>query len=167
MFPVPGTSQHLSGCDVYIKNRQPKTPPIGVPTTTNNTDTVSYQNYLKGGQVGDKYGLSNANSVEKQQLSDLESRLNLITSEINKFTDQFEQGGTKIDNQTADNTQGSNIYLKELGITNSLIKNSSSGLDRILDDSDIVVLQRNYEYLFWTILATGAVVISMNLVKKM
>ena len=167
MFPVPGTSQPLKGCDVYIKNRQPKTPPIGVPATTNNTDTVSYQNYLKGGVVSNNYGLSKANSVQKQQLSDLESRLSLITSEINKFTNQFEQGGSKIDNQLISNIPGTQEYLKEIDITNTQIKNGSMGVDRILDDSDIVVLQKNYDYLFWTILAAGTVLISMNIVKKM
>jgi hypothetical protein len=166
MFPVPGTSQPLQGCDVYIKNRQPQTLPIGVSATTNNTDTVSYQNYLKGGTVGDKYGLSNANSVEKQQLSDLETRLGLITSEINKFTNKFEQGGAKIDNQLISNIPGTDKYLKELGITNSKIKHTSTTLNRILDDSDIVVLQKNYDYLFWSILAAGAVLVSMNIVKK-
>ena len=167
MFPVPGTSQPLKGCDVYIKNRQPKTPPIGVPSTTNNTDTVSYQNYSKGGTVGDKYGLSKANTVEKQQLNDLETRLSLITSEINKYTNQFEEGGSKIDNQLISNIPGTDGYLKEIGLTNSKIKHSSKGLDRILDDSDIVVLQKNYDYLLWSILAAGVVLVSMNLVKKM
>jgi hypothetical protein len=90
----------------------------------------------------------------------------LITSEINKLTTQFEQGGTKIDNQSADNTQGSNIYLKELDVTNTKIKNFSTNIDRILDDSDIVVLQKNYDYLFWSILAVGSLLISMNIVKK-
>ena len=167
MFPVPGTSQPLKGCDVYIKNRQPRTPPIGVSATTNNTDTVSYQNYLKGGTVGDKYGLSNANTVEKQQLSDLETRLNLITSEINKFTNQFQRDGSKIDNQLISNIPGTDGYLKDINKTNTKIKNSSTSLNRILDDSDIAVLQKNYDYLFWTILAAGAVLVSMNLVKKM
>jgi len=165
MFPV-GTSQPLKGCDVYIKNRQPQTPPIGVSATTNNTDTVSYQNYVKGGAVGDKYGLSSANSVQKQQLNDLETRLALITSEINKFTNQFEEGGSKIDNQLISNVPGTQAYLKEIGITKTKLQNAPTNIDRILDDSDIVVLQKNYDYLFWSILAAGTVLISMNLVKK-
>ena len=39
-------------------------------------------------------------------------------------------------------------------------------MDSLLDDSDIVVLQKNYDYMFWTILATGAVLVSMNIVKS-
>jgi hypothetical protein len=166
MFPNGGTSSASKGFDSYIKHREPKKPPIGVPTTTNNLDTVSYQNYLKGGPVGDNYGLSKANSVQKQQLSDLETRLNLITSEINKFTTQFEQAGSKIDNQLISNIPGTQKYLNEIDIANKQINTSSFGLDRILDDSDIVVLQKNYDYLFWSILAVGTLLISMNIVKK-
>ena len=166
MFPVPGTSQPLKGCDVYIKNREPQRPPIGVPSTTNNLDTVAYQNYSRGGAVGDRYGLSNANGVQKQQLSDLETRLKLITSEINKFTNQFEEGGTKIDNQLISNIPGTDGYLKDLDKTNAQIKNFTSNIDRILVDSDIVVLQKNYDYMFWSILAAGTLLISMNIVKK-
>jgi hypothetical protein len=166
MFPVPGTSQALKGCDVYIKNRQPKTPPIGVPKTTNNTDTVTYQNYLQGGQVGDKYGLSNATSLQKQQLNDLETRLNQITSQINKLTTYFENSGSQINDQSTKTIQGSEDYVKDLGVTNKQITLFSTNMNRILDDSDIVVLQKNYDYLFWSILAVGAVIISMNIVKK-
>jgi hypothetical protein len=166
MFPNGGTSSQSKGFDSYIKHREPKKPPIGVPATTNNLDTISYQNYLKGGAVGDKYGLSKANSVEKQQLSDLETRLSLITSNINKFTNLFEQGGTKIDNQLISNIPGTDEYLKELGLTNAQIKDTSTTINRVLDDSDIVVLQKNYDYLFWSILAAGAVLVSMNIVKK-
>jgi len=39
-------------------------------------------------------------------------------------------------------------------------------MTRILNDSDIVVLQKNYSYLFWTILATGTVLVTMNIAKK-
>ena len=90
----------------------------------------------------------------------------MITSEINKFTNQFEEGGTKIDNQLISNIPGTDGYLKDLDITNTQIKNFTSNIDRILDDSDIVVLQKNYDYLFWSILAVGTLLISMNIVKK-
>ena len=39
----------------------------------------------------------------------------------------------------------------------------NNNLDKILEDSDIVVLQKNYDYLFWTILAAGSVVVAMNI----
>ena len=166
MFPN-GSVNMLKGCDTYIKNRQPKTPPTGVPSTTYDTDTVTYQNYLPGsGEIPKQNGLSNATSVQTQQLSDLETRLNLITNEINKYTTLFENNGLQVDNQTNQNIKASNKYVKDISNTNNQIKNFSTNMNRILDDSDIVVLQKNYDYLFWSILATGIVLISMNIVKK-
>ena len=45
-------------------------------------------------------------------------------------------------------------------------KETADILIGLLDDSDIAVLQKNYDYLFWSILATGTVVVAMNIVKK-
>ena len=156
----------FTGTDVYLNIPELKTVPKGASNKVVSTDSVTFQNYINAGEIKKSYGLSKANSVQKQQLSDLETRLDLITSEINKFTSQFEQDGSKIDNQLISNIPGTQKYLKEIGITNSQIQNSSFGLDRVLDDSDIVVLQKNYDYLFWSILAAGTVLISMNIVKK-
>ena len=41
-----------------------------------------------------------------------------------------------------------------------------NNIDNILKDSDIVVLQKNYDYLFWSIIATATVLISINVVKN-
>ena len=59
-------------------------------------------------------------------------------------------------------------YLNELNYTDNKIKgfNTNTNIENILSDSDIVVLQKNYDYLFWSILATGTVVVAMNIVKK-
>ena len=43
---------------------------------------------------------------------------------------------------------------------------NTKNIQIILKDSDIVVLQKNYNYLFWSILAAGTVLVSMNIVKK-
>ena len=39
-------------------------------------------------------------------------------------------------------------------------------INGILTDSDIVVLQENYSYLFWSILAIAVVVITIHTIKK-
>ena len=38
-------------------------------------------------------------------------------------------------------------------------------INNILNDSDIYVLQQNYNYLFWAILASGMLLVSMNVLK--
>ena len=49
---------------------------------------------------------------------------------------------------------------------NKKIKNYDSNYENILQDSDVVVLQQNYDYLFWSIIAITTVIISMNIVKN-
>jgi hypothetical protein len=39
-------------------------------------------------------------------------------------------------------------------------------MDGIIRDSDITVLKENYNYLFWSILAVGTVLVTMNVTKK-
>jgi len=168
MFPN-GASQVNSNVDIYIKNREPITPPTGVSKTTLNTDTVSYQNYIPGGEISRQYGLASATSVQKQQLSNLQSRMNMITNQINNLSNQFKNDGSKVDRQSTDNLKGSTKYLNELDMTKNQINSFStniSDISGILNDSDIVVLQKNYDYLFWSILAAGTVLISMNIIKK-
>ena len=42
----------------------------------------------------------------------------------------------------------------------------STNINGILSDSDIVVLQENYSYLFWSILAIAIVVVTIHTIKK-
>jgi hypothetical protein len=65
-----------------------------------------------------------------------------------------------------ENVSGLDEYLTDLKKTNVKIKNFNTNVDNILNDSDIIILQKNYEYLFWSILAVGTLLISMNVVKK-
>ena len=74
------------------------------------------------------------------------------------------------ENQSKTNVSGINNYFKDLNKTNKNIINVSrkntNGLENILKDSDIVVLQKNYNYLSWSILALATILVSMNIVKK-
>ena len=132
----------------------------------NNIDSIIYQNYINGGNLDKSYGLANATSVQKQQLSQLQTKMNLISSQINKLTNSFSAGTIASEDQSKQNVLGLGEYLTSLQNTNTKISNFSENVDNILDDSDIVVLQKNYDYLFWTILASGTVLVSINLVKK-
>uniref|UniRef100_A0A6C0EV22 Uncharacterized protein n=1 Tax=viral metagenome TaxID=1070528 RepID=A0A6C0EV22_9ZZZZ len=166
VYPV-GDKQLLSGVNLFIKNVQPEFVPIGVSNNTNNSDTITYQNYVNGGNIGNEYGLSNATRLQKQELTQLQNRLNLLGSQIKNQTNSFIKGDTMINNQGVRNMVGLGSYLNEIDNTNNKIKATTGGnLQNILNDSDIVVLQQNYNYLFWSILAAGTVLISMNIIKK-
>jgi len=165
MYPN-GARQIDSNSSLYIRGKTPIAPPIGVPSTVNNTDTITYKNYVNGGAVGSSYGLANATSTQKQQLDQLQSKMNLLTSQINTLTNQFGTGSQQAESQSEANVQGIQDYLQGIKSTNNKINTFNTNVERILSDSDIVVLQKNYNYLFWSILAAGTVLVTMNIVKK-
>ena len=111
--------------------------------------------------------MANATTSQKTQLSALQDKLNLLTSQINGYTDKFSSGTNSLNNQSNKNMEGLGEYLKDFKKTNNNIKNINTGtVENILNDSDITVLQKNYEYLFWSILAAGTVLITMNMSKN-
>ena len=170
MYPFQGKSSANSSLNLYVRNRIPKTLPIGITENTNNIDSIMYENYLKGGKIENKYGLSNINDTQKQQLEQMETKLNLLTKQMNDYTNKYGNGAYVAEEQSKTNVSGLNGYLNDLNKANKHIINVSgvntNGLQNILKDSDIVVLQKNYDYLFWSILATGTVLVSMNIVKN-
>ena len=165
MYPN-GARQINQVVDLYIRGKTPISTPIGVPSTVNNTDTIAYSNYTNGGALSSSYGLANATSTQKQQLEQLQDRLNMLTSQINGYTNKFSSGTDSLNNQSSKNMEGLGDYLKDYKKTNTTIKNFNTNIENILNDSDITVLQKNYDYLFWSILAAGTVLITMNIAKK-
>jgi len=171
IFPFGGPSSINSDRNIYVRSKQPTSPPVGVTTNTNNIDTITYQNYLDSGKnVGSQYGLANATSSQKQQLEQLQTRMNLISTQLTDLTGRFQRGTNMAEQQSENNVSGMDNYLTDLKKTNvkmvGVAEHTAGGLHNILKDSDIVVLQKNYDYLFWSILAAGTVLVSMNIIKK-
>jgi hypothetical protein len=166
MYPA-GQMQVNPNVDLYVRNKMPSSPPIGVKNTTNNIDTLFYQNYVDGGAIDEAYGLSKASSVQKQQLQQMQTKMNLLSNQINNLTNQFSSGDQQVNQQSKTNIQSLDGFVRDIKNTNKKIKNyPSTNYENILQDSDIVVLQQNYDYLFWSIIAITTVIISMNIVKK-
>jgi hypothetical protein len=156
--------------DTYIRDQTPNSTPVGISQNTNNIDSIKYEKYLKGGALQNKYGLSNITDVQKQQLGQMETKLNLLTKQINDFTSKYGSGASIVENQLKTNDSGLDNYVEDLNKTNtniiSVAGKNQNGIQNLLKDSDIVVLQKNYDYLFWSILAAGTVLVSMNIIKK-
>jgi hypothetical protein len=170
MYPFGGPSNINSSKNIYIRSRIPKQPPLGVSQNTINTDTLSFQNYINKGDIGNKYGLANINDVQKQQLEQLQIKMNVLSNQITNLTNKFETGTTSAENQSRDNALGIGNYETNLLDTNETILytagETSGNIENVLKDSNIVVLQKNYSYLVWSILAAGTVLISMNVINK-
>ena len=171
MYPYgSGNISNSLNTDVYFKSKIPLKPPLGVSQNTNNTDSLTYKNYSNKGEIGSEYGLSNATTVQKQQLGQLKTQMEQLSIQILDLNTKFQSGTISAENQSIANSNGINNYLDDLTNTNAKISGTSNensgGIQNILNDSDIVVLQKNYNYLFWSILAAGTVLISINVVKQ-
>ena len=155
-----------SNFNTYVRSKMPITLPVGVSDKIDNIDSINYQNYVNGGELSDKYGLSEITSVQQQQLDQLQTKLDLLSNQIIKVTNQFGTGSQNAEQQSLKNVKGLKGYLTDLTKNTYKINNFNTSIDNIVKDSDIIVLQKNYDYLFWTILAAGTVLISMNIVKN-
>jgi hypothetical protein len=131
-----------------------------------NIDSNTYDNYDYSEDTDIPDGLANATDVQKQQLDQLQTRLKLLASQLSGYTGNYATGLQETQNQLRANTQGIQNYLHQIGNINNKLQSYDSNIDNILNDSDIVVLQKNYDYLFWSILAAGSVLVAMNVMKK-
>ena len=141
--------------------------PVGVTDKIVNIDSLAFENYPKTDKMDSSYGLANANTTQKQELDQLKTRLDQISQQLLDDTNSLNTDEIKVENQSTLQTQNIANYLKEYKNTNAKIKNSNpSNIIGIVNDSDINVLKENYNYYFWSILAVGTVLVTMNITKK-
>lgn len=166
MYPK-GSRANNSNVDLYVRKPKITNPPVGITDKILNVDSISYENYPKGsGDMKQSYNLSNATSVERQQLDQLQSTLDSLSSQINDYSSKFETNNNDVEKQSNKNINELSKYVKNINYANNKVKGFNTNVDNILKDSDIVVLQKNYDYLFWSIIATATVLVSINIVKK-
>jgi len=186
MWPYGGPSRPLQHVDTYIKNQVPASVPTGATNETISIDSAQYQFYNKAQPLPKQYGLVNATDADKKELERLQNKMKQQSNDISNYINKFNKATNTSENQADKNLQGLNVYQTELDDTTSQINklNSTSdnerqkesfsnygytannNINKILLDSDIGVLQKNYEYLLWTILATGSVLVAMNINKN-
>ena len=153
--------------DTYIRNKMVTKLPLGVDNTLKNVDTITYSNYVNSGKnVGESYGLPNINVLQKQALETVQSTLQSLAQQITDLNGTFNENEILVDQQSEINMKSLNQYLEEINQVQKKITNFDGNFENMLNDSDIVVLQKNYDYMFWSILALGTVLIAMNVVKK-
>jgi hypothetical protein len=166
MYPKGSKSTNTS-VDLYVRKPKLTSMPIGVSDKIFNIDSLTYDNYTKSDKdIGNSYGLSTANSVEKQQLDQLKTRLDQISQQLADNTGTLNTDEIKVVNQSTLQNKTISKYLKEYENTNNKIKNYASNMNGIVRDSDINILKENYNYYFWSILAVGTVLVTMNITKN-
>jgi len=164
-----GSRQPNSNSTLYVRGQGIIAPPQGVTSQVNNINSVQYQNYVASGKpLANSYGIASATEQEQIALQQSQNTLNQLGQDVAFITDVYEQGTNAMNAQSATNVQGVKNYVKDIKKTKKQIKNfdANTNVDGILLNSDITVLQQNYNYMFWSILAIGTVIVSMNISKK-
>lgn len=165
---LPNASAYSSTVhDTYIRNKMVTKVPLGVDNTLKNVDTVTYSNYVNTlKNVGESYGLPNINGNLKQALETIQSTLQSLAQQITDLNGTFNENEILVDQQSEINMKSLNQYLEEINEVQKKITKFDGNFENMLNDSDISVLQKNYDYMFWSILALGTVLIAMNVMKK-
>jgi hypothetical protein len=152
---------------VYVRNSTVITPPLGATTNIVNIDSIYYENYLKDNKMPSTVGLANTTRAQQEQLTQLQDKLNALSSKIVISTNEMKNKNDSIYNLTHKNLD----YLKEMkNITNKEHKLAESSItlniDNILHESDKIILHQNYKYLIWSFLAVSAVLITVSIKNK-
>ena len=178
----PNTFKPSVGKTTYIRDKKPTWSPIGTDNAVHTIDSITYQNYGRpGSSIQQKYGLANMIPVQKQQLSQLQDKLNLLLSQLNKNLDDLKKYNIDMTNTTKQNIvqgfqgfqgfqciegfQDAKPTLFKSSQLNSKIHNlekNKSNVDNILRDANIKTLQENYNYMLWSILALGTLIIAIK-----
>jgi hypothetical protein len=187
MYPK-GTKQFYSNSGLILGVRKPQ-----VDSSMNSScskdivdiDTIQYTNYIKGEPMTkdticgppivlnkDKKKLINLQnnilSVEQQSINqgnNLYNENNNNYESISKNSDQLNLNvNTYKENYLLNNNsiykEGmENIYTNKKYIT-------MNDINSMLSDTDITLLQENYSYIFWSILAIGLLTVTINQIKK-
>lgn len=156
-----------------------------------NIDTIQYNNYVKGTAMSPdtKCNISVISQEDKIKYDNIKSQLitigNDITSKMEALYNQdktiFQKLNTNAEQFKKDleNYKLTNLKIKkEFTSLQNLQSNNIEGMQNfttslnindingMLSDSDLRVLQGNYSYLMWSILAVGLLTVTINTMKK-
>jgi hypothetical protein len=135
-------------------------------------DSSTWANYQKGDEMtpDTKCGLGNATSKQQAKLEELRSQLNKLGSKMIDKINTLQSSDTSLNTDMSSTREQLDKNLREYSSVTStadtIKRTSIATTNGMLTDSDLVVLQENYGYLFWSIFAVGLVVVTMNVMKK-
>lgn len=136
-------------------------------------DTIEWNSYPNTGlmmSTNTVCGLEKATQDSNITREQLRAKLAVIAAEIVDKIKVLQSLNVDVDNQMgmdAESLQDMLSEYKSLNIKYSQYSSEDSlGLNGIVSDSNIVVLQENYSYLFWSILAIAVIIATIHQIKK-
>jgi len=144
--------------------------PPGNTKTIVDIDSVQWQNYKNTGKPVSASTFGNfgkLNPAEKEKLDKMTNELTSLARSINNKTNKLLTKNGNINNQLELNKVSFKDSTKDYDNITSMNENIAlNNIQGIVNDSDIVVLQENYRYLLWSIVAVGVVSLSLNVLNR-
>jgi hypothetical protein len=142
-----------------MKDKIPKTTEYGITKMVAPVDSAVYTGYNTGATfTPDKVGWTSADDT---------SGINTQADNLLDETGDYEDNIRDVQQQYKTNNNYYKEYAKEHD-SSEVIKTAieSDNYMKIVEDSEMAVLQKNTTYLVWGILATGTVLISMSMIRN-
>ncbi len=167
MYPK-GQRTYTSGVDMYTRD-----PTItGGNSSCNKNieyiDSVTWENYLKTGtemSAETKCKPEYNTQTQKDVLASLQDQMNVLSQQIQDKSREFMEKNKNVSTQIKKNSDYFNTNTKKYIELSQQKKQTNDSLENILQDSDITVLQENYNFMFWSILTVGTVILTVNMAK--
>jgi len=138
--------------------------------TVSNVDSLQWEKYpKKSSKMTPKTPCGYGSNVEDTQvkLSTLEKQIQNITSKIVGVIEKIEDQNINVNQNISTTDTTLDDYIKKYkNIASQIVQNDIPTQKIIVEDSDVYVLQENYSYMFWSILAIISVIVAMNLSRK-
>jgi hypothetical protein len=103
-----------------------------------------------------------SNAIQNQIISTAKQIVKIL-NDLNKKSDSINNKTGLNTNMIQANIQKYNDVIVEMSEFTDVRENNISN---IVKESDIKVLQENYGYMFWSILAIATVIVTMNIMRK-
>lgn len=167
-----------SNNNVLLGIRNPK---LKGSTTCNNkivdVDTIQYSNYIQGSQMtpDTKCNKSVISEENRAKFDNIRSQLAGVSQTIATKMQNLQEKDNKIYEKMNINAEQFKKDLEKYKSLNAKLRQeldiregmkNMNDLNGMLTDSDLIVLQENYSYILWSILAVGVLTITVNTMNK-
>lgn len=158
---------------LYIRNQMLQNQNDACNKQVVNIDSSQWKNYVKKSgymSPSSTCDLSSAILSASSQSNAIQSKIVATAKQIVKILNNLNKKSDSINNTTGLNTntiqaniQKYNDVIVEMSEFTDVRENN---IGNIVKESDIKVLQENYGYMFWSILAIATVIVTMNIMRK-
>jgi hypothetical protein len=158
---------------LYVRNQMLQNLNSACNKQVVNIDSSQWKNYVKKSgymSPSSTCDLSTAIMSSSTQSNAIQNQIISTAKQIVKILNDLNKKSDSINNKTGLNT---NMIQANIQKYNDVIVEMSeftdvreNNISNIVKESDIKVLQENYGYMFWSILAIATVIVTMNIMRK-